>query len=373
MSATLCLFFASDGHGGYGGKDIFVSSLGDGVWHAPENLGPAVNSPEDELFFHAPCSDRGFYFSSARPGGYGGLDIYSGTPNVFGGGMFRLIVSVLDSASRTPIPGIVTIRDAMDGTTFASVSAGASVGECLQVLPVERTYRVEVQVRDYPVRTAEVREVPPGGERRLEFLYGPLVIKEFDLGMYNVPFFVTGYYRPNVPENLDRLFALQEGPLKSASYIERFPRGSPRHGEYRAWAQTVEGIFRTVYTAAVEEIFPRFKNQRLPSEALEITVIGYADPQPLTGEYLEPDEIHFHDLNGVRRSVSRGGRLDNLKLSGLRAWHSGRYLDSLFLGAAREGHEEYAEMKREGKIRYRCVGGEVSREEGGYESRRHGT
>jgi len=99
-------------------------------------------------------------------------------------------------------------------------------------------------------------------------------------------------------------------------------------------------------------------------------VIGYADPQPLTGEYLEPDEIHFHDLNGVRRSVSRGDRLDNLKLSGLRAWHSGRYLDSLFLGAAREGHEEYAEMKREGKIRYRCVGGEVSREESGYESRR---
>jgi OmpA-OmpF porin, OOP family len=47
------LFFASKGHNGYGGYDIFMSKRLDDTWtnwSTPENLGPAINGPLDEEF-----------------------------------------------------------------------------------------------------------------------------------------------------------------------------------------------------------------------------------------------------------------------------------------------------------------------------------
>lgn len=69
------LFFSSKGHGGLGGYDIFVSKYDNGKWSTPINLGPPINSPGDDIFFT--YKDYEGYFSSSRLGGYGDLDIYS--------------------------------------------------------------------------------------------------------------------------------------------------------------------------------------------------------------------------------------------------------------------------------------------------------
>lgn len=47
------LYFASKGHNGYGGHDIFVTKRLDTWtnWSEPKNLGPAVNSGLDDEFF----------------------------------------------------------------------------------------------------------------------------------------------------------------------------------------------------------------------------------------------------------------------------------------------------------------------------------
>lgn len=48
------LYFASKGHNGFGGHDIYVSTRLDESWTnwtTPQNLGPAVNGPMDEEFF----------------------------------------------------------------------------------------------------------------------------------------------------------------------------------------------------------------------------------------------------------------------------------------------------------------------------------
>ncbi len=48
------LYFASKGHNGYGGYDIFVTKRLDDSWTnwtEPENLGPAVNGSLDDEFF----------------------------------------------------------------------------------------------------------------------------------------------------------------------------------------------------------------------------------------------------------------------------------------------------------------------------------
>lgn len=68
------LFFASDRAGGYGKFDLYCSHFNGSSWSAPENLGAMVNSGADEYFpyVNAPA----LYYSSNRPGGKGGNDIY---------------------------------------------------------------------------------------------------------------------------------------------------------------------------------------------------------------------------------------------------------------------------------------------------------
>jgi outer membrane protein OmpA-like peptidoglycan-associated protein len=70
------LVFASDGLPGFGGLDIFITRPVDGAWQRPHNPGLPVNSSYDDFSF---CPDRGDttgFFSSNRPGGAGGDDIY---------------------------------------------------------------------------------------------------------------------------------------------------------------------------------------------------------------------------------------------------------------------------------------------------------
>ncbi|MDN5213059.1 tetratricopeptide repeat protein [Fulvivirgaceae bacterium BMA12] len=69
------LFFASDMPGGKGGKDLYRCSLVNGEWTEPENLGDKINTEGDESFpyFHA---SGVLYFASTGHGGLGGLDIF---------------------------------------------------------------------------------------------------------------------------------------------------------------------------------------------------------------------------------------------------------------------------------------------------------
>jgi peptidoglycan-associated lipoprotein len=68
------LYFASDGHGGMGGLDIFVSSMDTaGEWGVPRNLKYPINSTGDDfaIMFH-PTEERGFI--SSNRGNTRGLD-----------------------------------------------------------------------------------------------------------------------------------------------------------------------------------------------------------------------------------------------------------------------------------------------------------
>ena len=74
------LYFVSDAPGGYGGKDIYMAiSSGEGLWDDIRNLGPSINTTEDELFPHIRHDGR-LYFSSKGHPGYGGLDIFYAIP-----------------------------------------------------------------------------------------------------------------------------------------------------------------------------------------------------------------------------------------------------------------------------------------------------
>ena len=69
------LYFASDGHPGYGGLDLFVVKRSNGKT-VIENLAQPVNSPGDDFGIFLFRPDRGF-FTSNREGGMGDDDIYT--------------------------------------------------------------------------------------------------------------------------------------------------------------------------------------------------------------------------------------------------------------------------------------------------------
>lgn len=108
------LFFTSTGHLSLGDQDIFMSFLNEkGVWELPTNLGPEINSPFTERCFFLSADGRTGYFASNRPEGFGGMDIYQvqfkeplySEPMTFVEGFVK------DSVSEKPVQTIVKITD----------------------------------------------------------------------------------------------------------------------------------------------------------------------------------------------------------------------------------------------------------------------
>lgn len=69
------LFFVSDMDGGFGGTDLYVCELENGVWGAPQNLGSTINTTGNEYFPFIHSSGR-LYFSSDEHESIGRLDIF---------------------------------------------------------------------------------------------------------------------------------------------------------------------------------------------------------------------------------------------------------------------------------------------------------
>jgi outer membrane protein OmpA-like peptidoglycan-associated protein/tetratricopeptide (TPR) repeat protein len=70
------LYFTSNGLPGFGDGDLFVTREIGNVWGTPINMGAPFNSPSKELGFFLQGDGKTAFFSSARPGGEGGLDLY---------------------------------------------------------------------------------------------------------------------------------------------------------------------------------------------------------------------------------------------------------------------------------------------------------
>lgn len=71
------LYFASDGHPGLGGLDVFVSKINpDGTLTEVQNVGDGINSPKDDFAYLIDTKSRKGFVTSNRDGGQGYDDIY---------------------------------------------------------------------------------------------------------------------------------------------------------------------------------------------------------------------------------------------------------------------------------------------------------
>lgn len=77
------LYFVSDAVGGFGGKDIFRARVAGNNFGPMENLGEEINTPGDEMFPYVRDSVTLYFASNGHPG-MGGLDLFKATQDSTG-------------------------------------------------------------------------------------------------------------------------------------------------------------------------------------------------------------------------------------------------------------------------------------------------
>jgi outer membrane protein OmpA-like peptidoglycan-associated protein len=171
------LYFASKGHENMGGYDIFVSTLENGVWTKPRNLGYPINTPDDDVHFVISGSGRRGYYASFRPDGKGEKDIYvitflgaekqpllSGKDNLLASvaapvnevtaePTVEMVVKNLtilkgfikDAKTLKPVKASIELIDNEENTVIASFESDATDGRYMVTLPGGKNYGIAVK------------------------------------------------------------------------------------------------------------------------------------------------------------------------------------------------------------------------------------
>ena len=149
---NMTLYFSSDGHPGMGDLDIYMSKRQpDGEWGDPVNLGYPINTGGSENSLLADPKGKLAYYASTRPGGFGGLDLYSfELPS----GMQPEKITyfkgkVYDAVTKKPLEASFDLID-LDSqkSLYTSLSERGS-GEFFLTLTADRNYALNVSKPGY--------------------------------------------------------------------------------------------------------------------------------------------------------------------------------------------------------------------------------
>lgn len=208
------LYFASDGHPGLGGLDIYIAKLENGSFNKAYNVGEPINSKNDDFAFIIDNQSKTGFFSSNRGGGLGYDDIYG----------FKEIKQI-EFDCKQLLTGVITNEKTGDALSNASVSIFGSDMQLIKKITtgtdgsysfeVEcgKSYTVKSEKQDYLPKEAQVIIPKQSGETKLPIAQvkpeptikvGTDLAKEFkieqiyfDLAKYNI--------RPDAAIELDKI------------------------------------------------------------------------------------------------------------------------------------------------------------------------
>jgi outer membrane protein OmpA-like peptidoglycan-associated protein len=150
------IYFASDGHPGLGGLDVFVGQIeNDGTISDIQNVGSDINSPKDDFaYIIDPVSRKGF-FSSNKDGGQGSDDIYKFLETRKLKCLQELEGIITDAETNVILPGTkLTLYDnqgVIKSTTISDSNGGYTFAvEC------GKTYNVRAEKEEYTTKEVSV-------------------------------------------------------------------------------------------------------------------------------------------------------------------------------------------------------------------------
>ncbi|WP_369765069.1 OmpA family protein [Flavobacterium sp. WC2429] len=161
------IYFASDGHPGLGGLDIFVSKINlDGSFTEVQNVGSDVNSSKDDFAYWIDTNSRKGYFSSNRDGGLGYDDIYkflelrklACTQELYG--------KITDLVTSEALPNSkVSLFD--NQFNLISEVISDEKGDYLFSVDCDKTYNVRAQKEEYATNELKIKISNENGRTNL--------------------------------------------------------------------------------------------------------------------------------------------------------------------------------------------------------------
>ena len=146
------LYFASNGHPGMGGLDIFMTrKQEDNKWSDPINLGYPINTFVDEnSILVSPKGDLA-YFSSNREGGYGSLDLYSfNIDEKFKPLPIQYIKGrIIDAETKQPLFAFFQLSDLKKGNLISQMQSKIGNGEFLITVPNNNDFALHAEKEGY--------------------------------------------------------------------------------------------------------------------------------------------------------------------------------------------------------------------------------
>ncbi|KUJ61246.1 flagellar motor protein MotB [Flavobacteriaceae bacterium CRH] len=149
------IYFASDGHPGLGGLDVFVAKVeNDGSVSSIYNVGNDINSPKDDFAYSIDPVSRKGYFSSNKEGGKGSDDIYKFLETKKLKCIQELNGIITDAETGVILPQTkITLfeNETLKSTTISDFAGAYS-------FPVEcgTTYNVRAEKTDYTTKEANI-------------------------------------------------------------------------------------------------------------------------------------------------------------------------------------------------------------------------
>jgi outer membrane protein OmpA-like peptidoglycan-associated protein len=167
----ITLFFSSKGHKNMGGFDIFkTTKLEDNLWTVPQNLLAPINTPDDDIFYTQSTDGKNAYFSSVRAGGLGSNDIYEVT--FFNPFLEPLTVvtgyMTFNGSKKVPANVRITATDLESNAVMQEVKPNSITGKYILILnsgSTEKKYSITYEAQDYEPLTINI-VIPPGAEYR---------------------------------------------------------------------------------------------------------------------------------------------------------------------------------------------------------------
>lgn len=146
------LYFCSDGWPGLGGKDLFVSRLGkDGQWGKPVNLGYPINTNGDENGLTLTAEGSHAFYSSNNLNGYGGFDIYTfELPENLRPHLVTYVKGIVkDAKTLAPLEAAVEIIDLQKDQSVYGDYSDPDEGSFLATLTTGKNYGLNISKEGY--------------------------------------------------------------------------------------------------------------------------------------------------------------------------------------------------------------------------------